>query len=344
KVDLYVRSGHWAHYHEDMFPPMDLETEQLVLRPMNCPHHILVYESRKHSYRELPVRIAELGTMYRYERSGVLSGLSRVRVMTLNDAHIFCTPEQIKDEFAGVMKLVEQAYRDLGITQYSYRLSLRDKTNTEKYVANDEMWDLAERVLREAMNSLGLPYTEAPGEAAFYGPKLDIQLADVMGHQETYSTIQIDFHLPHQFELGYIGADGQEHRPVMIHRGVISTMERMVSYLIELYAGAFPAWLAPVQAIVLPITERQNDYARGVYQKLLDAGYRVELDNRNEKLQAKIRDAQLQKIPYMLVIGGKEAEAGSVSVRHRSKGDLGPRPVEQFSADLQQEVASRVIG
>ncbi|MFZ0519735.1 MAG: threonine--tRNA ligase [Candidatus Acidiferrales bacterium] len=343
KVDLYVRSGHWAHYHEDMFPPMDLETDQLVLRPMNCPHHILVYESRKHSYRELPVRIAELGTMYRYERSGVLSGLSRVRVMTLNDAHIFCTPEQIKDEFAGVMRLVEQAYRDLGITQYSYRLSLRDKTNTEKYVANDEMWDLAERVLREAMNSLGLPYTEAPGEAAFYGPKLDIQLADVMGHQETYSTIQIDFHLPHQFELGYIGADGQEHRPVMIHRGVISTMERMVSYLIELYAGAFPAWLAPVQAIVLPITERQNDYARGVYQKLADAGYRVELDDRNEKLQAKIRDAQLQKIPYMLIIGGKEAEAGTVSVRHRSKGDLGPRPVEQFSADLQQEVITRAI-
>ncbi|MFZ0881962.1 MAG: threonine--tRNA ligase [Candidatus Acidiferrales bacterium] len=343
KVDLYVRSGHWAHYHEDMFPPMDLETEQLVLRPMNCPHHILVYESRKHSYRELPVRIAELGTMYRYERSGVLSGLSRVRVMTLNDAHIFCTPEQIKDEFARVMKLVEQAYRDLGITQYSYRLSLRDKTNTEKYVANDEMWDLAERVLREAMNSLGLPYTEAPGEAAFYGPKLDIQLADVMGHQETYSTIQIDFHLPNQFELGYIGADGQEHRPVMIHRGVISTMERMVSYLIELYAGAFPAWLAPVQAIVLPITERQNDYARGVYQKFLDAGFRVELDDRNEKLQAKIRDAQLQKIPYMLVVGGKEAEAGTVSVRHRSKGDLGPRPVEQFSADLQQEVITRAI-
>ncbi|MGA7851770.1 MAG: threonine--tRNA ligase [Candidatus Acidiferrales bacterium] len=343
KVDLYVRSGHWAHYHEDMFPPMDLETEQLVLRPMNCPHHILVYESRKHSYRELPVRIAELGTMYRYERSGVLSGLSRVRVMTLNDAHIFCTPEQIKDEFAAVMKLVEQAYRDLGITQYSYRLSLRDKTNTEKYVANDEMWDLAERVLREAMNSLGLPYTEAPGEAAFYGPKLDIQLADVMGHQETYSTIQIDFHLPHQFELGYVGADGQEHRPVMIHRGVISTMERMVSYLIELYAGAFPAWLAPVQAIVLPITERQNDYARGVYQKLFDAGFRVELDDRNEKLQAKIRDAQLQKIPYMLVIGGKEAEAATVSVRHRSKGDLGPRPVEQFSSDLQQEVATRAI-
>jgi threonyl-tRNA synthetase len=343
KVDLYVRSGHWAHYHEDMFPAMDMETEQLVLRPMNCPHHILVYESKKHSYRDLPVRIAELGTMYRYERSGVLSGLSRVRVMTLNDAHIFCTPEQIKEEFAGVMRLVEQAYRDLGITQYTYRLSLRDKLHSEKYVDNDAMWDLAERMLHEAMDSLQLPYTEAPGEAAFYGPKLDIQLADVMGHQETYSTIQIDFHLPNQFELGYIGADGQTHRPVMIHRGVISTMERMTSYLIELYAGAFPVWLAPVQAVVLPITERQNDYAKQVLERLLDAGARVELDDRNEKLQAKIRDAQLQKVPYMLVVGGKEAEAGTVSVRHRSRGDLGPRPLEQFSADLRAEVDSKLI-
>jgi threonyl-tRNA synthetase len=311
KVDLYVRSGHWAHYHEDMFPAMDMETEQLVLRPMNCPHHILVYESKKHSYRDLPVRIAELGTMYRYERSGVLSGLSRVRVMTLNDAHIFCTPEQIKEEFAAVMRLVEQAYRDLGITQYTYRLSLRDKLHSEKYIDNDAMWDLAERMLHEAMDSLQLPYTEAPGEAAFYGPKLDIQLADVMGHQETYSTIQIDFHLPNQFELGYIGADGQTHRPVMIHRGVISTMERMTSYLIELYAGAFPVWLAPVQAVVLPITERQNEYAKQVLEKLLDGGVRAELDDRNEKLQAKIRDAQLQKVPYMLVIGAKEAEAGA---------------------------------
>jgi len=343
KVDLYVRSGHWSHYHEDMFPTMDLETEQLVLRPMNCPHHILVYESKKHSYRDLPVRIAELGTMYRYERSGVLSGLSRVRCMTLTTRTFFCTPEQIKEEFAGVMRLVEQAYRDLGITQYTYRLSLRDKLHSEKYVDNDEMWDLAERMLHEAMDSLKLPYTEAPGEAAFYGPKLDIQLADVMGHQETYSTIQIDFHLPNQFQLGYVGADGQAHRPVMIHRGVISTMERMVSYLIELYAGAFPVWLAPVQAVVLPITERQNDYAKQVLEKLLDAGVRAELDDRNEKLQSKIRDAQLQKVPYMLVIGGKEAEAGTVSVRHRAKGDLGPRPLEQFRADLRAEVDSKTI-
>ena len=343
KVDLYIRSGHWEHYHDDMFPPMELETEELVLRPMNCPHHILVYESKKRSYRELPVRIAELGTMWRYERSGVLSGLSRVRCMTLNDAHIFCTPDQIKEEFAGVMRLVEQAYRDLGITQYSYRLSLRDKGPSDKYVANDEMWNLAERVLREAMDSLHLPYTEAPGEAAFYGPKLDIQLADVMGHQETYSTIQIDFHLPNQFDLGYVGADGAEHRPVIIHRGVISTMERMVSYLIELYAGAFPAWLAPVQAGILPLSEKTLEYAHKVEQELKDAGFRVHLDDRNEKLQAKIRDAQLQKVPYMLVIGAKEAEAGTVAVRHRSKGDLGPRPLAQFIADLHAEVDSRAI-
>ncbi|MGH9774053.1 MAG: threonine--tRNA ligase [Candidatus Acidiferrales bacterium] len=341
RLELYKLSGHWDHYHDSMFPPMKLDNEEMLLRPMNCPHHIMIYQSKKHSYRDLPVRLAELGKMYRYERSGVLSGLSRVRCMTLNDAHIFCTPDQIKDEFARIMQLVEQAYRDLGITKYSYRLSLRDKADTTKFIANNEMWELAERVLREAMNSLGLPYTEAPGEAAFYGPKLDIQLADVMGHEETYSTIQIDFHLPNRFDLGYVGADGQEHRPVMIHRGVISTMERMVSYLIELYAGAFPVWLAPVQAAVLPITERQNAYASEVQQKLLAAGMRVELDERNEKLQAKIRDAQLQKIPYMLVAGGKEAEAGTVSVRHRSKGDLGPRPLEQFLADLRAEITNK---
>jgi len=341
KVDLYKRSGHWAHYHEDMFPVMEMETEDLVLRPMNCPHHILIYESKKRSYRDLPVKLAELGTMYRYERSGVLSGLSRVRCMTLNDAHIFCTPEQIKEEFINVMKLVERAYRDLGITQYSYRLSLGDRNDKVKFVDNDEMWAHGERVLREAMDSLALPYTVAPGEAAFYGPKLDIQLADVMGHQETYSTIQIDFHLPNQFELGYVGADGHVHRPVMIHRGVISTMERMVSYLIELYAGAFPAWLAPVQATVLPITDRQNDYAKETMAKLSTAGFRVELDERNEKLQAKIRDAQLQKIPYMLVVGGREAEAGTVGVRHRSKGDQGAKPLGEFISALKAEVDSR---
>jgi threonyl-tRNA synthetase len=343
KVELYQRSGHWEHYHEDMFPPMDLETEQMVLRPMNCPHHILIYKAKMRSYRDLPVRIAELGTMYRYERSGVLSGLSRVRSMTLNDAHIFCTPDQIKAEFTAVMQLVEAAYRDLGITQYSYRLSLGDPANTEKYVANPEMWTLAERVLREAMDSLGLPYKEAPGEAAFYGPKLDIQLADVMGHEETYSTIQIDFHLPERFDLSYIAADGQAHRPVMIHRAIVSTMERMISYLIELYGGAFPVWLAPVQAIVLPISDRQNDYARQIEQKLIAAGIRAEVDGRSDKINFKIREAQLQKIPYMLVVGDREAQAGQVAVRNRKQGDQGAVAVDEFIHRLSQLVTTRSL-
>jgi threonyl-tRNA synthetase len=330
KVDLYIRSGHWAHYHEDMFPPMDLETEQMVLRPMNCPHHILIYESKPRSYRELPVRLAELGTMYRYERSGALSGLSRVRCMTLNDAHIFCTPEQIKEEFSKVMRLVERAYKDLGITQYSYRLSLRDPANKEKYVDNDAMWELGEQVLRDAMNGLGLKYREARGEAAFYGPKVDIQLADVMGHEETYSTIQIDFHLPSQFGLEYTGADGNKHRPVMIHRGVISTMERMTSYLIELYAGAFPLWLAPVQMGLVPISERHAAYAEKVQNELKAAGFRVETDLRNEKMNAKIRDFANQKAPYILVFGDKEEAANAVSVRTRGKGDQGSMPLSDF--------------
>ena len=341
KVDLYKRSGHWEHYHDDMFPPMDLETEQMVLRPMNCPHHILVYESKQRSYRDLPVKIAELGTMYRYERSGALSGLSRVRCMTLNDAHIFCTPDQIKEEFTKVMQLVEQAYKDLGITKYTYRLSLHDDVKKEKYVDNPEMWALGERVLREAMDSLALPYTEAPGEAAFYGPKIDIQLADVMGHEETYSTIQVDFHLPAQFGLKYVAADGKEHRPVMIHRGVISTMERMVSYLIELYAGAFPIWLAPVQATVLPITDRQTDYARGVLKQLEAAGIRATVDERSEKVNLKIREAQLQKVPYMLVVGDREQQSGEVAVRNRKHGDQGAKPVAAFLAEIQALIADK---
>ena len=338
KVDLYKRSGHWDHYHEDMFPPMELETEQLVLRPMNCPHHILIYESTQRSYRELPVKLAELGTMYRYERSGVLSGLSRVRCMTLNDAHVFCTPDQIKEEFSNVMRLVEQSYGDLGIKDYSYRLSLRDPSNKDKYVQNDEMWELGERVLREAMDGLGLPYRVGFGDAAFYGPKVDIQLADVMGHEETYSTIQVDFHLPSQFGLKYVGADGAFHRPVMIHRAIISTMERMVAYLIELYGGAFPLWLAPVQVAVLPIADRHNEYARSVRDRLAAAGLRVELDERFEKIGYKIREAQLQKIPYMLVTGDREAAESTVAVRSRLGGDLGAKPLDAFIEDAIGEV------
>jgi threonyl-tRNA synthetase len=343
KVDLDERSGHWAHYQDSMFPPMELENERMVLRPMNCPHHILIYESKQRSYRDLPVKIAEMGTMYRYERSGVLSGLSRVRCMHLNDAHIFCMPEQIKEEFSSVMRLVESVYKDLGITQYRYRLSLRDKADKEKYVDNDAMWEMGENVLREAMDALGLPYVEGKGEAAFYGPKLDIQLADVMGHEETYSTIQVDFHLPNQFELHYVGADGKEHRPVMIHRAVVSTMERMISYLIELYAGAFPVWLAPFQATVLPITDRQVEYARAVHKQLEAAGIRAAVDERNEKVNFKIREAQLQKIPFMLVVGDRERENGQVSVRNRKHGDQGVKTIAEFIASIRGLIESKAV-
>ncbi|MEO8458494.1 MAG: threonine--tRNA ligase [Chloroflexota bacterium] len=343
KVDLYKRSGHWEHYQESMYPPMKLEHEEIVLRPMNCPHHILAYENSLHSYRELPIKIAEIGTMYRWEKSGVVGGLSRVRAMALNDAHIFIRPDQIKAEFANVMQLVEQAYKDLGITDYSYRLSLRDASDTEKYVQNDEMWELGERVLREAMQELGLPFYEAPGEAAFYGPKVDIQIRDWIGREETISTIQVDFHLPAQFELRYIGEDSAEHRPVIIHRGIISTMERMMAYLIELYAGAFPLWLAPVQATVIPIADRHTEYATTVANELREAGFRVEVDERSERMQAKIRDAQLQKIPYMLVVGDREAEAHAAAVRLRNGEDLKALPIADVMARMQDEVARKVI-
>ncbi len=341
KRELFERSGHWEHFKDEMFPPMQLEHEEMVLRPMNCPHHILTYASKLHSYRELPIRIAELGTMYRNERSGVVGGLSRVRAMTLNDAHIFCTPDQVKAEFSNVMRLVERAYATLRITEYSYQLSLRDPTKSSYYAGDDAMWEAAERVLHEAMDDLGLPYTEATGEAAFYGPKLDIQLRDTLGREETFSTVQIDFHLPKQFELKYIGEDGGEHQPIIIHRGVISTMERMMAYLIELYAGAFPLWLAPIQAVVIPIADRHVDYAHRVVDDLRAEGLRVELDDRGERMQAKIRDAQLQKVPYMLVVGDREQEANAVAVRQRSGENLGALPLFQVIDRLTDEVETK---
>ena len=326
-----------------MFPPMQLEHDELVLRPMNCPHHILVYETQLHSYRDLPLRIAEFGTMYRFERSGAVGGLSRVRAMSLNDAHIFCTPDQIKSEFAGVMRLVEEVYAVLGITDYSYRLSLGDRADTEKFVGNDAMWELGERVLSEAMDELGLDYVTAEGEAAFYGPKLDIQIRDMLGREETMSTIQVDFHLPEQFELRYIGEDGAEHRPVIVHRGVLGTAERMMAYLIELYAGAFPVWLAPVQATVIPIADRHVDYAREVRDALLALDLRVEVDDGGDRMGAKIRKAQLQKVPYMLVVGDREAEANTVSLRHRALGDLSATPLDAAVARIAGERDARSL-
>ena len=314
RVDLYRQSGHWDHFKDNMYPPMEFENkEQLVLRPMNCPHHIIIYKHELHSYRDLPVRLAELGTMYRYERSGALSGLSRVRAMTLNDAHIFCLPEQIQSEAVGVLRLIERVYRQFGFKDYWYRLSLRNPKDKVNFVDNDAMWDKAEEYLRQALSEVGVAYKEAIGEAAYYGPKIDVQLNDVLGHSETLSTVQLDFYLPERFELEYVDKDGQYKRPVMIHRGVISTMERMMSFLIEHYAGNFPLWLAPVQLKIVTVTDHQLEYARKVYSALKESGWRVELDERNEKLGYKIREAQLAKIPYAVVIGDKEARR-----RHRS--------------------------
>ncbi|WP_042345412.1 threonine--tRNA ligase [Bacillus massiliigorillae] len=315
-VDLYKTSGHWDHYQDDMFPVMDMDNEQLVLRPMNCPHHMMIYKNDIHSYRELPIRIAELGTMHRYEMSGALSGLQRVRGMTLNDAHIFVRPDQIKEEFKRVVHLVLDVYKDFNLNDYTFRLSYRDPENTEKYYNDDQMWEKAQAMLKETMDELGLPYFEADGEAAFYGPKVDIQVKTALGKEETLSTVQLDFLLPERFDLTYVGEDGKQHRPVVIHRGVVSTMERFVAFLIEEYKGAFPTWLAPVQVQVIPVSPDVHlDYAKKVQEELQAAGLRVDLDHRNEKIGYKIREAQMQKIPYMLVLGDKEVEGNTVNVR-----------------------------
>ncbi|NBD26155.1 threonine--tRNA ligase [Paenibacillus glycinis] len=342
-VELYKTSGHWEHYSEDMFPKMIMDNEELVLRPMNCPHHMMVFKSEMRSYRDLPVRVAELGTMHRYEMSGALTGLHRVRAMTLNDAHIFCRPDQIKEEFARVVNLIRQVYEDFGIKEYRFRLSYRDPQDTEKYFQNDEMWEMSQRMLREVVEELELPFFEAEGEAAFYGPKLDVQIKTALGKEETLSTAQLDFLLPERFELEYVGDDGKKHRPVVIHRGIISTMERMTAFLLENFAGALPLWLSPVQAKIIPVSTAYEGYARALEEKLQLAGIRVESDLRNEKLGYKIREAQLEKAPYMLVVGESEANSESVSVRKRGEGDLGSKPVAELIALLQDEIATKQI-
>lgn len=340
-VDLYKISGHWEHYSEDMFPLMALDNEELVLRPMNCPHHMMVFKSDMRSYRDLPIRIAEMGTMHRYEMSGALTGLHRVRAMTLNDAHIFCRPDQIKEEFARVIGLIRKVYEDFGIKEYRFRLSYRDPQDTEKYFPNDEMWEMSQRMLREVVEELGLPFFEAEGEAAFYGPKLDVQIKTALGKEETLSTAQLDFLLPERFELEYVGDDGKKHRPVVIHRGIISTMERMTAFLLENFAGALPLWLSPIQAKVIPVSQAYEDYAREVAEQLQLGGIRVESDLRNEKLGYKIREAQLEKVPYMLVVGDNEKQAGAVSVRKRGEGDIGAMPTSELIALLKGQIASK---
>ncbi|MBN8200799.1 MULTISPECIES: threonine--tRNA ligase [Bacillaceae] len=338
-VDLYKTSGHWDHYQEDMFPVMEMDNEQLVLRPMNCPHHMMIYKNGIHSYRELPIRIAELGTMHRYEMSGALSGLQRVRGMTLNDAHIFVRPDQIKEEFKRVVHLVLEVYKDFDINDYSFRLSYRDPQDTEKYFDDDEMWEKAQAMLKEAMDEIGLDYFEAEGEAAFYGPKLDVQVKTALGKDETLSTVQLDFLLPERFDLTYVGEDGKPHRPVVIHRGVVSTMERFVAFLIEEYKGAFPTWLAPVQVQVIPVSpDIHFDYAKQVQEQLQAEGFRVELDDRNEKIGYKIREAQMQKTPYMLVVGDNEVAEKAVNVRKYGEQKSETVSFENFISALKAEV------
>jgi threonyl-tRNA synthetase len=330
-VELYKTSGHWDHYRDGMFPPMEMDNEQLVLRPMNCPHHMMVYKNDIHSYRELPIRIAELGTMHRYEMSGALSGLQRVRGMTLNDAHIFVRPDQIKEEFIRVVRLILEVYKDFGLNDYSFRLSYRDPEDKEKYYDDDEMWNKAQSMLKEAMDDMDLEYYEAEGEAAFYGPKLDVQVRTALGKDETLSTVQLDFLLPERFDLTYIGEDGKQHRPVVIHRGVVSTMERFVAFLIEEYKGAFPTWLAPVQVQVIPVSPQVHlDYAKKVQDELRSAGLRVEVDTRDEKIGYKIREAQMQKIPYMLVVGDNEVNENGVNVRKYGEQKSETMPLAAF--------------
>ncbi|MBG0731652.1 threonine--tRNA ligase [Lactobacillus crispatus] len=341
-LDAYKTSGHWAHYRDDMFPPMDMgDGEMLELRPMNCPSHIQIYKHHIRSYRDLPLRVAELGMMHRYEKSGALSGLQRVREMTLNDGHTFVALDQVQTEFAKILKLIMDVYKDFDITDYYFRLSYRDPKNTDKYFANDEMWERSQKMLKGAMDDLGLDYVEAEGEAAFYGPKLDIQTKTALGNDETMSTIQLDFMLPERFGLTYVGQDGEEHRPVMIHRGIVGTMERFIAYLTEIYKGAFPTWLAPVQVEIIPVNlDAHGEYAEKVRQELAKRGFRAEVDTRNEKMGYKIRESQTQKVPYTLVLGDEEMKNGSVNVRRYGTDEEISKSLTDFINEIDADVKS----
>lgn len=332
-VNLYKTSGHWDHYKDDMFPMMKMDNEELVLRPMNCPHHMLIYKSEMRSYRDLPIKIGELAHDFRYENSGAVCGLERVRQMCQNDAHLFVRPDQIKEEVGKVINLIFEVYiKDFGFSRdsFKFRLSLRDKNNKEKYIDNDEMWETAENQLREILKELDIDFYEAEGEAAFYGPKIDIQIQTALGHDVTIPTCQLDFALPERFELTYIGEDGEEHRPVVIHRAILGTSDRFISFLIEETKGNLPFWLCPKQVKILPIADRHINYANKVKEELQKQNLRVEVDSRSEKIGYKIREAQLSKVPYMLVVGDKEQESNTVGVRSRGEGDIGAMSVEEF--------------
>ena len=340
-VELYKTSGHWEHYKEDMFPVMKMDNEEMVLRPMNCPHHMLIYKNKMHSYRDLPIRIGELAHDFRYEASGSVCGLERVRQMCQNDAHLFVRPDQIKEEVGKVLKLIVEVYqKDFGFpaSAFQYRLSLRDKNNKEKYIDNDQMWETAESQLREILTELEIPFYEAEGEAAFYGPKIDIQIKTALNHDVTIPTCQLDFALPERFNLEYVGEDGKEHRPVVIHRAILGSSDRFISFLLEETKGNLPLWLAPEQIRILPITDNQHEYAYKIRDEYRKNGIRVEVDDRNEKTGYKIREAQLAKIPYMLIVGEKEVEGNTVSVRSRAKGDMGVKTVEEFLEEAIEEI------
>lgn len=341
-VDLYKTSGHWDHYQQNMFPAMNVDEETYVLRPMNCPHHMRIYANSRHSYRNLPVRIGEIAHDFRYEASGTLKGIERGRHFCQNDAHLFVTPEQIKDEFEKVVDLIFTTYKDFGITDYRLVLSLRDPADKVKYHDDDEMWNAAESALRDVLNSLGLNYTEEIGEAAFYGPKLDVNVKPAVGAEYTLSTCQLDFCLPAKFNLTYIDNEGKERTPVVLHRAILGSLDRFMAYLIEETMGAFPMWLAPVQVEILPISDDHVEFANKVKDALAKAGIsRVEVDARNEKIGYKIREAQLEKVPYMLIIGAKEVESGTVSVRSRRDGELGSLSVDEFIAKAVKEVETK---
>src|SRR3981081_1821085 len=342
RLDLWKTSGHTDFYRDSMFGAVEVEKADYQLKPMNCPGHSLIYKAKLRSSRALPVRLAELGTVYRYERSGVLHGLLRVRGFTQDDAHIFCMPEQIEKEVEACVDFAFAVMKNFGFSEYVIELSDWDAAHPENYAGSAEDWGRATKALESTLTKLSVPFKRMEGEAAFYGPKIDVKLIDAIGRPWQLTTVQFDFNLPGRFGLEYVGEDGNRHRPLMVHRALLGSVERFFGILIEHYAGAFPLWLAPVQAEVLPLSEKFSVYATNVTSELRAAGFRAHLDDRNEKLQAKIRDAQLQKIPYMLIVGAKEAEAGTVSVRHQSKGDLGPRPLAEFLTDLHKEINSRI--